>query len=64
MSLLGSLRMAQPAEQKNVVAELMGAHGIAPERLMAEGAATVPSTDSNNAENGTNRNRRVELVVQ
>jgi len=49
---------------KNVVAELMGARGIAPERLVAEGAATVPSTDSNNAESGTNRNRRVELVVQ
>lgn len=49
---------------KNVVAELMGARGIAPERLAAEGSATVPSTDSNNAESGTNRNRRVELVIQ
>jgi outer membrane protein OmpA-like peptidoglycan-associated protein len=49
---------------KNVVAELMGARGIAPERLVAEGAATVPSTDRNNAESGSNRDHRVELVVQ
>lgn len=48
----------------NVVGALIGAHGIAPERLVPEGAVTMPSTDLNNAESDTNRNRQVDLIVQ
>lgn len=46
----------------NVVAALVGAHGIAPDRLVPDGAAEP--TDANNTESAQNKNRRVELVVQ
>jgi len=48
---------------KNVVAELIATHGIAPERLLHEGADALPSSDDNNAEANANKNQ-VELVVQ
>lgn len=48
----------------NVVAALIDAHGIAPERLVSEGTGAIPSTDRNNAEADPKRNRQVELVAQ
>jgi outer membrane protein OmpA-like peptidoglycan-associated protein len=46
---------------QSIVGALIGAHGIAPDRLVAGIAA---SSDSNNSESGANKNRSVELVAQ
>jgi hypothetical protein len=46
------------------VGALVGAYGIAPDRLVPEGVDTAPPVDRNVASSGTNRNRRVERVAR
>jgi OmpA-OmpF porin, OOP family len=48
----------------NIVGALIGAYGIAPDRLVPEGADAVQPIDRNEASSGANRNRRVELVAR
>jgi outer membrane protein OmpA-like peptidoglycan-associated protein len=48
----------------NVVAALIGAYGVAADRLTPEGAGLTQPIASNDTEEGRAKNRRVELVAQ